>query len=120
MNQKTFNEFIIAILIIGFAVIIIQNQMIMNKLTPAEETPLDKLMELPEMQEFRNYQGTIEYLTLEKLELLAQEYPEIYGKITKPIYSIQLLGEKNIIVLYDYAENKIIYMFELLNAEVGQ
>ena len=32
MNQKTFNEFIIAILVIGFAVIIIQNQMITNNL----------------------------------------------------------------------------------------
>jgi hypothetical protein len=106
------------VILIGFAVIIVQNQIILNNLTA--ENPIDKLMTLPEMQEFKGYQGSAEYLTLQQVEQLAQQYPDVYGNITQAIYRVQLTGEKNILVLYDYAQNKIIRTFEMLNAEMSE
>ncbi|MDD5416731.1 MAG: hypothetical protein PHU12_02020 [Candidatus Aenigmarchaeota archaeon] len=119
MNPKTFNETMIAILLIGFAIVIFQNQMILNAIAP-QETPLMKLMSLPEMQEFQNYQASIEYLAIEDIQNLAEQYPNIYGDITSPIYRVELYGDKQILVLYDYAQNKILGMFEMMSAELGQ
>ncbi len=118
MNQKIFNELTIAILVIGFVIVIAQNQIIINQSAP-EETPLTKLMTLPEMQEFKDYQSTIEYLTFDQIQSLAEQYPDVYGGITKAIYQIELVGDKDIVVLYDYEMNKILNMFEVMKAEVG-
>lgn len=118
MNQKTFNEAIIAIIIIGFIIVIAQNRMILNAVTP-QETPLTKLMALPEMQQFKDYQASITYLTLEQVQQLAEEQPEIYSNINKAIYIAELTGEKTITILYDYENNAILNMFEMINAELG-
>lgn len=122
MRKEYFHEIIIAIMIIGFAIIIYQNQIILNSMIPqaSEETVIDRLMILPEMQEFNDYEGHIEYLTYEQVLELAEEYPDIYGGIDTDIYRIQLVGEKNIIVLYDDTRGEIINMFELMTAEVDQ
>lgn len=122
MKKNWFHEAIIVIMIVGFAIVIYQNQMILTQLTSAEseETVIDRLMSLPEMQEFSDYEGYIEYLSADQISDLADEYPEIYGGIDRAIYRIELKGQKNIIVLYDDAKMEIINMFELMTAEVGQ
>jgi len=119
MKKEMFHEIIIIIMIIGFSIVIYQNQMILNQATP-EESVIDRLMSLPEMQEFSDYEGYIEYLSAEEVVSLGEQYPDIYGGIGRAIYRVELKGEKNIIVLYDDAKMEIINMFELMAAEVGQ
>ena len=125
MKKQWFHELIIVILVIGFAITIIQNQMILNPSEPVQELTdeqavAQRLMSLPEMQEFQGYEGAMEYLTAEQVQQLAEEFPDIYGGINKDIYRVQLVGEKNIIVLYDDYTQTIINMFELMSAEVGE
>ena len=118
MNPKTFNELMIAVIVIGFAIVIIQNQIIINKLYT--ETPLDRLMKLPEMQAYRNYTGTVDFLSLSQVAQLAKQYPSVYGNITTSVYRVQLYGDKNLFVLYDDSENKIVRMFEMMTAEMNK
>jgi hypothetical protein len=119
MNPKTINQITIAIITIGFIIVIAQNQMIINKLYA--ETALDRLMKLPEMQAYKTgYDISMEYLTIAQVTTLAQQTPEVYGNITKGIYRAQVLGEKSYLVLYDDATNKIIKSFELLTVDVSE
>ncbi|MBU3896372.1 MAG: hypothetical protein KJ697_00340 [Nanoarchaeota archaeon] len=118
MNQKIINQAMIAIIVIGFIIVIAQNQMIINKLYT--ETPLDRLMALEEMQEFKQgYDVSMEYLTIGQVTELAAQYPEVYSNINKGIYRAQIQGEKNYLVLYDDSEGKILKSFELV-ADVSQ
>lgn len=93
---------------------------LLKKPNSVELEILEKVKRFPEVQDYKSYPANVTFLTKDDLAKLAENYPVIYGNITNDAYEIKFLsGDKDLLVLYDENQNKIIRAFEIIGVKIG-
>jgi len=90
---------------------------------PDEEDVLKKIKEFDVAKDFinsnDNVKESIEFLSKKDIDMLSVKYPVIYSNISSNVFKIYFMSKKeNLLILYDYENDKILKDFLVMNVGV--
>jgi len=142
MKEGVYYKVIIGLLAIGLIVVLVQNYLILNSVKEFEQNQtkedslknsndlnvqetaqinpfqpvIDKLLLHEEMQAYNGQNATVIKLDENTLAALKEKYPVIYEGTKAGDY---LFFYSNLLVVYDFEEDKILKTFNLQSVEVN-